>query len=223
MEIFNKVDVIHVVGSYEYKILKEKYENKIIRNIPLYIYEKHYHNIEKDFSKRKDLIFVGGFLHRPNIDAIRWFSKKIYPKILEKFKDMIFHVVGSNITDEITQMNSKNIKIEGYLSDKDLHILYQKCRIAVVPLRFGAGVKGKIIGAAYNQIPIVTTSIGGEGLDYSIGAFIIEDNEDSIAKVICDLYEDYIKLQKMSESGKLLIDKYFSVNMAKEILMKDLK
>ena len=223
MEIFNKVDVIHVVGSYEYKILKEKFENKIIRNIPLYIYEKHYHNIEKDFSKRKDLIFVGGFLHRPNIDAVRWFSKEIYPKILEKFPGMIFHIVGSNITDEIMQMNSKNIKIEGYLPDKDLHILYQKCRIAVVPLRFGAGIKGKIVGAAYNQIPIVTTSIGGEGLDYSIGAFIIEDNEDSIAKAICDLYEDYTKLKQMSESGKLLIDKYFSVHKAKKILMKDLK
>ena len=221
MEIFNKVDIIHVVGSYEYNVLKEKFENKVIRDIPLYIYDEHYQHIEKDFSKRKDLIFVGGFLHRPNIDAVKWLSKEIYPKILEKFPEMILHIVGSNTTEEIFQLNSKNIKIEGYLSDEDLHFLYQKCRIAVVPLRFGAGIKGKILGAAHNQIPIVTTSIGGEGLDYSIGAFIIEDKAENIARIICNLYVDYDKLKKMSDSGKILIDKYFSVDKAKEILMKD--
>lgn len=222
IEIFNKVDIIHVVGNYESKILKERFSNKIIRNIPLYIYEKHYNDVEKDFSKRKGLIFVGGFLHRPNIDAVKWFSKDIYPKILAKYPDMILHVVGSNITEEIKQLECTNIKIEGYLSDEDLHLLYQQCRIAVVPLRFGAGVKGKIIGAAYNQVPIVTTSIGGEGLDYSLGAFIIEDNEDKMAQIINDIYLDFNKLKQMSDSGKILIDKYFSMKKAKEILLEDL-
>lgn len=80
-------------------------------------------------------------------------------------------------------MQSKNIKIEGSLSDEELHSLYQNCRIAVVPLRFGAGVKGKIIEAAYNQIPIVTTSIGGEGLDNSLGTFIIEDDAEKCPKL----------------------------------------
>ena len=223
MDIFNKVDVIHVVGTFEFKLLKEIFPDKAIRNIPLYIYENQYRNIEKDFSKRKDLIFVGGYLHRPNIDAVFWFSREIYPKIVDKFPDMIWHIVGSNITQEIKQLESKNIKVEGYLSDKELHSLYQKCRIAVIPLRFGAGVKGKILGAAHNQIPIVTTSIGGEGLDYSIGAFVIEDNADKMAKIICQLYVDYNKLKKMSDSGKLLIEKDFSLNKAQQILMKDLK
>ena len=75
MEIFSKVDVIHVVGNYEYQILKAKFNKKIIRNIPLYIYDKLLSNVEKDFSKRKDLIFVGGFSHLPNKDAVLWFAK----------------------------------------------------------------------------------------------------------------------------------------------------
>lgn len=220
-EIFQKADVIYVVGNYEYKILKEKYKEKIIRDIPLYIYENQYQDVEKNFSKRNDLIFVGGFLHRPNIDAVFWFSKEIYPKILEKFPDMVWHIVGTNTTEEIRNLTSKNIKVEGFLSDNDLHLLYQKCRIAVVPLRFGAGVKGKILGAAHNQIPIVTTSIGGEGLNYSIGAFIMEDNSDNMAKIICELYKDYEKLKQMSDSGKILIENYFSINRAKEILLSD--
>ena len=221
MEIFNKVDIIHVVGNYEYEILKAKFENKTIRNIPLFIYQNHPKNINKDFSKRKHLIFVGGFLHPPNVDAILWFSKEVYPDIIKKFPDMILHIVSSYTPETIRKLESKNIKIEGFLSDKDLYLLYQKCRIAIAPLRFGAGVKGKIVEAAYNEIPMVTTSIGGEGLDNSIGAFIVEDNAKKMANVISELYEDYFKLKNMSDSGKILINKYFSFNKAKEVIMKD--
>jgi len=74
---------------------------------------------------------------------------------------MIWHIVGLNIPNNIKKLESKNIKVEGFLSDEDLHSLYQKCRIAIVSLLYGAGVKGKIVDAAYNQIPIITTSIGG--------------------------------------------------------------
>jgi glycosyltransferase involved in cell wall biosynthesis len=222
MDIFSKVDIIHVVGNYEYQILKEKFNKKIIRNIPIYIYDKQLTNVEKDFSKRKDLIFVGGFSHNPNKDGVLWFSQYVYPKIVNKFQDIIWHIVGSNMPDEIIKLESKNIKIEGLLSDEDLYSLYQKCRIAIVPLRFGAGVKGKIVEAAYNQIPIVTTSIGGEGLDNSLGAFIIEDDAEKMSEIIIRLYEDYSKLKKMSDSGKIFIEKYFSINRAKEVIMKDI-
>ena len=222
MEIFNKVDIIHVVGDFEYNYFKEKFENKIIRNIPLFIYENNYDIIEKDFSKRNGLIVVAGLLHAPNADGVLWFAKEVYPKIIDKFTEMIWYIVGSGIPDEIKNLESKNIKIKGFLSDEELHLLYQKCRIAIAPLRFGAGVKGKILEAAHNQIPIVTTSIGGEGLDKSLGAFIVEDNAEKMAKLICELYEDLPKLKQMSDSGKLLIEKYFSLDKAKEILMKDL-
>ena len=221
-EIFSKVDVIHVVGTYEYKILKEQYINKTIRNIPLYIYPNQLGNVEKDFSKRKDLIFVGGFEHSPNFDGVIWFSKEVYPKILEKFPDMIWHIISSNTNEIIKKLESKNIKIEGHLSDENLYSLYQKCRIAIAPLRFGAGVKGKVVEAAYNQIPMVTTNNGGEGLDYSIGAFIMEDNPKKMAEIICKLYNDYSKLKQMSNSGKVLIDLYFSKDKAKEIISLDI-
>lgn len=223
MEIFSKVDIIHVVGNYEEKILKNKYQNTIIRNIPIFIYEKQLINIEKDFSKRKDLIFVGGFLHSPNKDGILWFTKEIFPKIVQKYPDIILHIIGSNIPKSIEKLKTKNIKIGGFLQDEQLYSLYQKCRIAVVPLRFGAGVKGKIIEAAYNQIPVVTTSIGEEGLENSNGAFLSENNPQRMAKLIIELYLDFKKLKEMSDSGKKYIEKYFTSERAKEIIMKDIK
>lgn len=221
-EIFKKVDIIHVVGNYEYEYLQKRLNNKIIRNIPLFIFENQYEKIEKDFSKRKDLIFVGGFKHSPNVDAILWFSKNIFPYIVKKYPNIILHIISSSIPLQIEKLESKNIKIEGFLPDSKLHLIYQKCRIAIAPLRYGAGVKGKIIEAAHNQIPIVTTSIGSEGIDNSTGAFIVEDDPIKMAKIICDLYVNYTKLKYMSNSGKVLIEKYFSFNKAKEIILRDI-
>ena len=83
-------------------------------------------------------------------------------------------------------------------------------------------MKGKIIEAAYNQIPIVTTSIGGEGLDNSIGTFIIEDDAERMSKIISELYVNYSKLKKMSDLGKKFIETYFSITKANEELLKDM-
>ena len=221
-KIFSTADIIHVVGNYEFNILKEKYKNKPIRNIPLFFYNQFLENIEKDFSKRKDIIFVGNFLHSPNVDAVFWFSKEIYPKIVEKFPDIVWHIIGNKNNEIISKINTKNIKFEGSLSDEELRALYQKCRISIAPLRFGAGVKGKIIEAAYNQIPMVTTSIGGEGLDNSTGAFIIEDDAGKMSELICNLYGNYSKLREISDLGELFIEKYFSKKAAKKIIMKDI-
>ena len=83
-------------------------------------------------------------------------------------------------------------------------------------------MKGKIIEAAYNQIPIVTTSFGGEGLDNSLGNFIIEDDAEKMSKLISKLYMDFSKLKKMSDLGKKFIETYCSITKAKEEILKDM-
>ena len=221
-DIFSKVDIIHVVGSFEQNYLREKYQNKTIRNIPLFFYTNQLLNIEKDFSKRKDIIFVGSSSHSPNKDAVLWFYEKVFPKIIKTFPDIILNIIGFYEKDIKRKLESKNLKIHEYLSDEKLHDFYQKCRIAIAPLRFGAGIKGKVVEAAYNQIPMITTSIGAEGLDNTSNAFIIEDDPDKMSDVICCLYTNYTKLKIMSDSGKLFIENSFSKNKAKKIIMKDI-
>ena len=223
IDIFSKSDVGYVVGSYEQKILQDKFKDKPIRNIPIYIYEKLFTNIYKDFSKRKDLIFVGSFSHSPNKDGILWFTKEIYPYVLTKYSKMILHIIGSNMPIEIKNLVSENIKVYDSLSDEDLKSLYQKCLIAIAPLRFGAGVKGKIIEVAYYQIPIITTSIGIEGLDKSLGAILVEDSPLKMAQLICSIYVNYEKLKKISNLKELFIKKYFTFEKAKEIVQKDIE
>lgn len=220
--LFDKADVVHVVGSYEQAVLQKELPNKTIRNIPLYIYEKLLEDINKDFATRNDLVFVGGFGHPPNIDAVLWFAKEVFPEILKKYPDMKWHIVGGKAPKEVTDLASENIILEGFLSDEDLDKMYRKCRMAVVPLRVGAGVKGKVVEAGYYQIPLVTTSIGEEGISNKEGAFVVEDDAKKMAEVINALYTDYAKLRKMSDAGIELIRNHYMLPEAERVIRQDL-
>lgn len=221
-DLFQKADVGHVVGSYEQGIMQKVFPNKPVRNIPLYIYTELLDDINKDFSRRQDLLYVGGFGHPPNVDAVLWFAQKVFPRILEKYPEMKWHVVGGKVPKEVSALASDNIIIEGFLSDQDLEKLYRTCRMAVVPLRFGAGVKGKVVEAAYYQIPLVTTSIGAEGLSREEHSMLVEDGGIKMAELICETYTDYDKLRKMSDNGRMFIEKHFMLTEAERILRLDI-
>lgn len=220
-DIIEKTDASYVVGTYEQEILSKSFPKKIIRNIPVYFYEVLPGSINKDFASRKDIMFVGGFNHAPNKDAVLWFAKEIFPKIIKCDSSIKWYVVGNNPPDEIKNLKSENIIITGFCPDDELEALYRNCRIAVVPLRYGAGVKGKVVESAYFQIPLVTTNIGAEGLDCSIGNMCVEDDPMKMAELICKLYEDFNKLKEMSDSGSAFIKRYFSQSEAEKILMND--
>ncbi len=220
-KLFGAADVGHVVGSYEQEVMEKVFPGKPIRNIPLYVYEKLPENIEKNFSRRKDLLYVGGFNHHPNVDAVIWFAKEIFPKILEKYPDMIWHVVGGHTTKEVDDLASEHIILHGFISDEELEKMYRTCRIAVVPLRYGAGVKGKVIEASYYQIPLVTTPIGAEGISMAEKSMIVEEDADRMAQIICDLYENPKRLKELSDNSAELIRNHYMLSEAERIIRLD--
>lgn len=222
-ELFEKADVGHVVGSYEQQVMQKAFPDKPIRNIPLYIYEEQLTDINKDFSTREDIMYVGGFGHPPNIDAVLWFGKEVFPKVLEKYPSMKWYVIGSKVTPEIQALASDNIIIMGFVPDEKLDEMYRKCRMAIVPLRVGAGVKGKVVESAYYQIPLVTTTIGAEGLDDQVGNMVVEDDADKMAEIIENMYEDYDLLCQMSDAGEKFINRYFMLNEAERVIRMDVE
>ena len=135
---------------------------------------------------------------------------------------MVWHIVGGNPPEKIKKMQSANIILEGFVSDERLEELYKECRLAVVPLRYGAGVKGKIVEAAYYQIPMITTPIGAEGMSTEENTMLVEETAEGLANAVCSLYKDTEKLKEMSDNGKEFIRKYFSVKSAQDILLKDI-
>lgn len=222
-DLINKADVVHVVGSYEEEYLKKEFPGKPIRNIPLYIYPEARRDINKQFDRRKDLLFVGGFGHPPNEDAVLWFASEIFPKVMEKYPDIKWNIVGSKPSEAIQRLASDNIIIKGFVSDEELQKLYSNCRIDIVPLRYGAGVKGKVLEALYNQIPLITTSIGAEGLSKTEDAYWIAEGAKEITELILRLYEDYEALKQKSDNAILFINNNFTLKRAKEVLSQDME
>lgn len=222
-ELFEKTDVIYVVGSYEQAVVQKEFPKKPVRNIPLYIYDRIKEDIHIDFASRQNIIFVGGFGHPPNIDAVLWFAEVVFPDIIKCYPEIKWYIVGSKPTEEIQKLNSKNIIVKGFVSDEELDQLYSECRLAVVPLRVGAGVKGKVVEAVYNRIPLVTTPIGAEGLSQEEDAFIVTECTKDMGEVINSVYSDYKRLQELSEHCISFIQNHFTQKVAKEVVLQDLK
>lgn len=223
-DLFNKADVVHVPGSFEQEYLSKLLPNKPIRNIPAYIYEEPLQGIDKNFDKRKDIIFVGGFGHPPNLDGVLWFAKEVFPKIVAVHPDIRWYIVGSKTPQEVLDLAAdEHIIVTGFVSDEELDRLYKTTRLAVAPLRVGAGVKGKVVEACYYQIPLVTTTIGAEGLSLEEEAFKVVDDADAMADMIAKLYVDMNELTRLSENCDTFIRKYFTPEGARKVLSMDMK
>ena len=191
--------------------------------ISLYVYDTFLSRLNEDFAKREDIMFVGGFAHPPNADAVLWFAREIFPAIRASLPDVKFYVVGSRVTDEIKALGQPDngIIIKGFVSDEELESMYANCKLVVVPLRYGAGVKGKVLEALYNGAPVITTSIGAEGIPFVDTALEIEDEPEAFAKKVIELYNDNERCAKMCRRTQEYIRQYFSLDSAWKIIEED--
>ena len=136
---------------------------------------------------------------------------------------MNFYVVGSRAPEEILQLHDpeNGIIIKGFVSDEELRSLYQTCRIVTVPLRYGAGVKGKVVEALHYGAPVVTTSVGAEGIPKASSVMRIADDAEAFAEKILELYGDTAALAGMQREAEKYIRRYFSMDNAWKVIEKD--
>ena len=193
-----------------------------VKAIVAYVFEKFLESVPDDFEKREGLLFVGGFAHPPNADAVLWFAREIFPKIREKL-EVPFYIVGSKVTEEIQALEQpgNGIIVKGFVSEEELSELYRTCRIVVVPLRYGAGVKGKVIEALYNGAPVVTTSIGAEGIAEAESVMCIKDAPEEFAEETVRLYQNPEALRELSRKTQNYIRRYYSVDAAWSVVEED--
>ena len=208
-QIFSEVDLIYYPSEAEVVEILKVEPSLPVKSIPLYCFD-NFETAKVDFKNRQDLLFIGGFNHPPNLDGLMWFVKEVYPIVTSNLEEVKLHVVGSNMPQHVKELASKNIVIEGYMDDGDLMTLYEKVRLSIVPLRYGAGVKGKVLEALNKGVPVVTTDIGAEGIPESQNCLIIENEADSFAQKIINIYESESELALLSERGCITIEKNFS-------------
>ena len=160
------------------------------------------------FDDRRDLLFVGGFRHPPNEDAVRYFARDILPLIRLQQPDARFIVVGPDPPASVLDLQSDAIVVTGHL--EDLEPVLDGCRVMVAPLRYGAGLKGKVGQSLAHGLPVVTTSIGSEGLRLEDRRHaLIADDPAVFASRVCELYENRTLWEHLSGEGRHHIEQHF--------------
>lgn len=217
--MFDKADAIITPSHKEVDAVKKYFPTKEVKDFPLYIYDSLIQEKERvPFRNRKGMMFLGTFAHPPNVDAVEFFLDEIFPAIKKELPEAIFHIVGSNPPPEISERAGEDIIVTGHV--KDLTEYFQSMRVSVAPLRYGAGIKGKIISSLAQGLPVVTTTIGNEGLDLKDGhnGLIADEGREFAAKVV-RLYKDKELWENLSRNSVLFVKDNFSKEAAKGRLL----
>ncbi len=157
------------------------------------------------FDERVGLLFVGGYEHEPNVDAVMFLINEIMPLVWQKIGDVPVTLAGSRPTREVERLASPLVSITGWVND--LRPLYESHRVAVAPLRYGAGVKGKVGEALSYGIATVTTRIGAEGMPCETNKdILVADNATVFASAIINAYTDRQLWTQLSQNGPAAID-----------------
>ena len=162
------------------------------------------------FGARSDLYFVGGYQHPPNVDAAHWFVESIWPRVRERLPGVRFHLVGSKAPEDVQALGEhEGVTFHGFVPELDPFL--DRCRLAVAPLRYGAGVKGKVNQAMAHGQPVVTTPAAVEGLHATPGEdVLVAGDAAAFADAVVALYQDEALWARLSENGLRNVEAHFS-------------
>lgn len=181
-----------------------------IRTVPLYAYDGVTVGAQENLASRQDILFVAGFGHPPNADAAEWLVHNVMPLVRAQRPGVRVTLAGSNPTERVKALANSQITVTGFISDLTLEQFYKKARVAVAPLRFGGGMKGKVLEAMRHGLPMVTSTTGLQGLS-DAASFIYEANDAAtFAELILELLEEDAEWLARSEAGQAFILKNFS-------------
>lgn len=159
---------------------------------------------------RRDILLVAGFAHAPNVDAALWFVNDVLPLVEREVPDVRVSLVGSNPRPEVLALASERIEVTGYISDARLEEFYAHARVAVAPLRFGGGVKGKVLEALCHGVPCVTTSVGMQGLAGANSFMCVAEEPAAMAEHIVELLRDDARWLDVSSAQQAFIVREYS-------------
>jgi GT2 family glycosyltransferase/glycosyltransferase involved in cell wall biosynthesis len=184
--IWRQVDVV-LYPSEEEAVIARSEAARAAAIIP-YVYDEF--GEVRSPPRNHEIMFVAGFGHSPNEDAAVWLVEDIFPRILERVPDARLAMVGSNPTETVRALASEWVEVTGRVSEEELRERYARARLALVPVRTGAGVKSKVVEALRDGLPTVTTSVGVQGLHGAEMTISIADEapflSDAAVKLLLD-------------------------------------
>lgn len=169
------------------------------------------------FEDRHGIVFVGGFAHPPNADAVVYFVREVLPLILQRIPDLEFFVIGEEAPRKVTALAGPHVRVMGHVEDLDPW--FEQVRLSVAPLRYGAGVKGKVNLSLSHGVPVVGTSVATEGMHLIDGASVlVADDAEDMADAVYRLYTDADLWNRISDAGVQVMQERFSLAAARAAL-----
>ncbi len=207
-----KADYTIVVNPLERDVLLA--ENPAL-NVAVIQPPREIYGTDVPFDDRNGIVFIGGFQHTPNVDAALYFVKDILPHVRARLGNVKFYVIGSRPTEAILSLASENIIVTGYVSD--LEPYFKRCRVSVAPIRYGAGIKCKILTSLSHGVPVVATSLACEGMGLEHGnEVLIADEPEDFAEELEALYSHRELWQRISKNGLDAMQRQYSFEAARE-------
>jgi GT2 family glycosyltransferase len=213
-DLIDQADETWVVSGVEQKLLRETRPDKSIEIVPTIV---DVPGSKTPFSLRRDFLFIGGFQHTPNIDAVIFFLEKIHPLVKERLCDAKFYIIGDKTPPEVVALATDNVIVAGLQAD--VRPFFESVKLSVAPLRYGAGIKGKINLSMGFGVPVVATSLAVEGIAATDREdILIADQPEDFARAMIELYESEELWNRLSKNGIKKTKARYSVPAARRRL-----
>jgi len=217
-------DISLIISKYEIEILKKlfKIDTELLQYIPFLLDKLKEETIKKTptFKERADIYFVGNFLHNPNYDTVIYLKKEIWPKLSKELPKATLHIYGAYTTQKVNQLHNKKERFIINGRTEKLNKKIQNYKICLAPIRFGAGIKGKLIEAMQNGTPSITTKIGAEAMHKNYEwSGSIADNPTAIIKAAKELYTNEIIWNKAQQNGTTIINNCYNKKQYSQLLI----
>ena len=214
LALIAKADVTLVVSPIEQKLLAAALPQARVRVL------SNVHELlpgGKPWAERDGLVFIGGFQHPPNTDAVLWYAREILPHVRRLLPGVKTTIVGADPPATIRALAADDLVITGYVPD--VAPWFTGCRVSIAPLRYGAGVKGKVNLAMSYGLPVVATPASVEGMSLTPGDdVLVADGAAAFAEAIARLYGDQALWERLAAGGRANIRTHFSRDVARAAL-----
>ena len=218
-DLMTSADVALTFSAHEKNLLGSLLPNASVEHVPLFLYEGVAEQRNRLREGREHIMFVGGFQHTPNVDGIMWFVNEVYPLVLATFPHIKLKIVGSNPPDEISALSNDSISVLGYVSDFELDELYNRALVNILPLRVGAGVKGKLVESMQKCCPVVSTPVGLEGVSADQFGLQGFDTPKDFSNEVCRLIKDERHWSEVRDNMVKCFKAQFSLDAARDQLI----
>src|SRR5688572_19487592 len=210
LSLIRRVDVTIVVSPVERDVLQEA-----VPEARVLLLSNIHDRVPggRLFAERQGLVFIGGFEHPPNTDGVLWYAREVLPRIRERLPDVVSYIVGSKVPSTIRALTSEDFVVTGFVAD--IAPFFTGCRVSIAPLRYGAGVKGKVNLAMSYGLPVVATPTAVEGMHLvpEEDVLVAEDPE-GFAAAVERVYRDEALWQRLTANGIANIQRHFSRDVA---------